>query len=44
MAGGEYRHAGRRLGLRLPMSKRDTEPARLPALAATVLLAAGAGL
>jgi Ca-activated chloride channel family protein len=53
MTGGEYHHAGtaealrsvyRNLGSRLQVSKRDTELTALLALAAAVLLLAGAGL
>jgi len=53
MTGGEYHHAGtaealrivyRNLGSRLQVSKRDTELTALLAVAAAVLLLAGAGL
>jgi Ca-activated chloride channel family protein len=53
MTGGEYHHAGtaealrgvyQNLGSRLQVSKRDTELTALLALAAAVLLVAGAGL
>jgi len=53
MTGGEYHHAGtaealrsvyQKLGSRLQVSQRDTELTALLALAAAVLLAAGAGL
>lgn len=53
MTGGEYHHAGtaealrsvyQTLGSRLQVSKRDTELTALLALAAAVLLVAGAGL
>ena len=53
ITGGEYHHAGtaealrsvyQKLGSRLQVSKRDTELTALLALAAAVLLVAGAGL
>jgi Ca-activated chloride channel family protein len=53
ITGGEYHHAGtaealhsvyRNLGSRLQVSKRDTELTALLALAAAILLVAGAGL
>jgi Ca-activated chloride channel homolog len=53
MTGGEYHHAGtaealrsvyQKLGSRMQVSKRDTELTALLALAAVIVLAAGAGL